>query len=169
MSTGREKDQKDYDLENLVNVIDAALTSDNAAVQNALRSLLLVATIVSAEHPDQVMRNGPLARVFEDYHNLARRLSQLEDDMRKMQWDQQKRQVEPFMPTVPAVGPYPGSPFGPNPTTGWPGTNDPSKPPPMWNTNWSAGDDPNYKGARAILDDMKADLATVKSIVKDSK
>jgi hypothetical protein len=142
MSSGREKDQKDYDLEQLVKVIDSALTSDNVAVQNALRSLLMVATIVSAEHPDQVLRNGPLARVFEDYNNLARRLSSLEDDVRKIQWDQQKKQVEPFTP------PYnPGSPFGPNPTTGWPGTNDPTKPTPMWESTWSAGDDPNYKGA----------------------
>ena len=142
MSTGREKDQKDYDLEQLVKVIDSALTSDNVAVQNALRSLLMVATIVSAEHPDQVMKNGPLARVFEDYNNLARRLNSLEDDVRKIQWDQQKQKVEPFAP------PYnPGSPFGPNPTTGWPGTNDPTKPTPMWDSTWSAGDDPNYKGA----------------------
>ena len=163
MSTGREKDQKDYDLEDIVKVIDTALTSDNAAVQNALRSLLLVATIVSAEHPDQAFK-GPLARLLEDHNNLNRRLSMLEDDFRKMQWDQQKQKVEPFTP------PYnPGSPFGPNPTTGWPGTNDPTKPTPMWNTTWSAGDDPNYKGARAILDDMKADLAAVKSIVKDDK
>jgi len=142
MSSARETDQKDYDLEQLVKVIDSALTSDNVAVQNALRSLLMVATIVSAEHPDQVMKNGPLARVFEDYNNLARRLSSLEDDVRKIQWDQQKQKVEPFAP------PYnPGSPFGPNPTTGWPGTNDPTKPTPMWDSTWSAGDDPNYKGA----------------------
>jgi hypothetical protein len=142
MSAGREKDQNDYDLEQIVKVIDSALTSDNVAVQNALRSLLLVATIVSAEHPDQTLRNGPLARVFEDYNNLARRLSSLEDDVRKIQWDQQKQKVEPFAP------PYnPGSPFGPNPTTGWPGTNDPTKPTPMWESTWSAGDDPNYKGA----------------------
>ena len=142
MSSARETDQKDYDLEQLVKVIDSALTSDNVAVQNALRSLLMVATIVSAEHPDQVLRNGPLARVFEDYNNLARRLSSLEDDVRKIQWDQQKQKVEPFTP------PYnPGSPFGPNPTTGWPGTNDPTKPTPMWESTWSAGDDPNYKGA----------------------
>jgi hypothetical protein len=142
MSSARETDQKDYDLEQLVKVIDSALTSDNVAVQNALRSLLMVATIISAEHPDQTLRNGPLARVFEDYNNLARRLSSLEDDVRKIQWDQQKQKVEPFTP------PYnPGGPFGPNPTTGWPGSNDPTKPKPMWESTWGAGDDPNYKGA----------------------
>jgi hypothetical protein len=164
MSASREKDQKDYDLEDIVKVIDTALTSDNMAVQNALRSLLLVATIVSAEHPDQVVRHGPLARVFEDYNNLARRLNNLEDEVHQLRKISLTKNDAPFTP------PYnPGNPFGPNPTTGWPGTNDPSKPTPMWDTNWSAGDDPNYKGAQSILADMKADPATVNRIVKDDQ
>jgi hypothetical protein len=81
MSASREKDQKDYDLEQLIQVIDSALTSDNAAVQNALRSLLLISTIVSAEHPDQALANGPLTRMYEDLRHLARRLSNLEDEI----------------------------------------------------------------------------------------
>ena len=171
MSTGRMKDQKDYDFEHLVKVIDTALTSDSPAVQNALRGLLLISTIVSAEHPDQVMRNGPLARVFEDYHNLARRLSQLEDDMNKLKWDNQRKQTEPFMP---AVGPYPstnpwptqvgtGSPQWPDT---WTGTN-PNGPKPMWTSTWSAGDDPNYTGAQAVLDSMKQDLAAIKTVINN--
>jgi hypothetical protein len=146
MSTGRLKDQKDFDLEQIVRVIDSALESDDQRIKDALRALMTITVLCTAEHPDQMLKNGPLARVFEDYHNLARRLSSLEDDVRKLQWDQQKRQVEPFTP------PYnPGSPFGPvgTPTTGWPGTNDPTKPKPMWDSTWSAGDDPNYKGASA--------------------
>jgi hypothetical protein len=162
MSAGREKDQKDYDLEDLVKVIDTALTSDNVAVQNALRSLLLVSTIVSAEHPDQIVRHGPLARVFEDYYHLGRRLSNLEDEVGDLRRMALTKTEAPFTP------PYnPGMPFGPNPTTGWPGTNDPTKPKPMWDTTWSAGDDPNYKGAQSVLESMKADLAAVKSIVKE--
>jgi hypothetical protein len=142
MSTGRLKDQKDFDLEQIVRVIDSALESDDQRIKDALRQLMTITVLCTAEHPDQALRNGPLARVFEDYNNLARRLSSLEDDVRKLQWDQQKKQVEPFTP------PYnPGSPFGPNPTTGWPGTNDPTKPKPMWESTWSAGDDPDYKGA----------------------
>ena len=138
MSTGREKDQKDYDLEELVKVIDTALTSDNAAVQNALRSLLLISTIVSAEHPDQVMKNGPLARLFEDMNHLARRLSNVEDELNQMKWALQKTQVEPFMPTTPATSP-------------WTGTN-PNRPTPTWTSSFQAGDDPNYKGARSTND-----------------
>ena len=144
MSTGRLKDQKDFDLEQIVRVIDQALESDDQRIKDALRQLMTITVLCTAEHPDQMLKNGPLARVFEDYHNLARRLSSLEDDVRKIQWDQQKKQVEPFTP------PYnPGSPFGPNPTTGWPGTNDPTKPKPMWGSTFSAGDDPSYKGASA--------------------
>ena len=138
MSTGREKDQKDYDLERIVKVLDEALTSDNPAVQNALRSLLLVSTIVSSEHPDQVMKSGPLARMFEDIHHIARRLSNVEDELNQIKWNQQKKQVEPFMPTV---QPYTGT--GTPPQT-WPNT--------TWTGTFQAGDDPNYKGASSKVD-----------------
>ena len=161
MSTGREKDQKDYDLEDIVKVIDMALTSDNPAVQNALRGLLLVATIVSAEHPDQTLRSGPLARVFEDYHNLARRLSRLEDEVTNVKNRMPPATAAPYTPPS-VVGPWIGTP-----TTGpggpWTGT-DPTRSSPMWGPSWSsstdwgdlpdikkwaAGDNPNYKGSSA--------------------
>jgi hypothetical protein len=138
------KGQKDFDLEQIVQVIDQALESDDQRIKDALRALMTITVLCTAEHPDQTLRNGPLARVFEDYNNLARRLSSLEDDVRKIQWDQQKQKVEPFTPPF-----NPGSPFGPvgTPTT--------SKPEPMWDSTWSAGDDPAYKGARAFT---QADL-----------
>jgi hypothetical protein len=159
MSTGREKDQKDFDLEQIVRVIDSALESDDPRIKDALRQLMTITVLCTAEHPDQTLRNGPLARVFEDYNNLARRLSSLEDDVRKIQWDQQKQKVEPFTPPF-----NPGSPFGPNPTTGWPGTNDPTKPKPMWNSTWSAGDDPNYKGATASFTQADLDILSGKAV-----
>lgn len=159
MSTGRLKDQKDFDLEQIVRVIDQALESDDQRIKDALRALMTITVLCTAEHPDQAIK-GPLGRLQEDYNNLNRRLSSLEDDVRKIQWDQQKQKVEPFTP------PYnPGGPFGPvgYPTTGWPGANDPTKPTPMWGPSWSstdvsslpdvkkwsAGDDPNYKGSSA--------------------
>ena len=160
MSTGRLKDQKDFDLEQIVQVIDAALESDDQRIKDALRALMTVTVLCTAEHPDQAIK-GPLARLQEDYNNLNRRVNMLEDEVRKMLWDQQKQKVEPFAP------PYqpptsPGGPFGPNPTTGWPGTN-PNGPKPMWGPIWSstewsslpdvkkwaAGDDPSYKGSSA--------------------
>lgn len=131
MSTGRQKDQKDFDLEQIVKVIDSALESNDQRIKDALRQLMTVTVLCTAEFPDQAFK-GPLARLLEDHNNLNRRLSSLEDDMRKIQWNQQKSQVEPFTP------PY--SPFGPNPTTGWPGTNDPTKPKPMWGPSWSSTD-----------------------------
>lgn len=135
MSTGREKDQKDYDLEQMIKIIDSALESDDQRIKDALRGLMTITVLCTAEHPDQVMRNGPLARMIEDNHNLARRLSKLEDDVNKILWDQQKKQVEPFTP------PYnPGSP--------WVHPNDPTKPKPMWGPSMTgAGDDPDYRGA----------------------
>ena len=152
MSTGRLKDQKDFDLEQIVRVIDSALESDDQRIKDALRALMTITVLCTAEHPDQAFK-GPLARVLEDMHNLARRLSSLEDDVRKIQWDQQKQKVEPFTPPF-----NPGSPFGPSPTTGWPSTNDPTKPKPMWESTWSAGDDPNYKGATASFTQADLDL-----------
>ena len=152
MSTGRLKDQKDFDLEQIVKIIDSALESDDQRIKDALRALMTITVLCTAEHPDQVLHHGPLARVFEDMHNLARRLSSLEDDVRKMQWDQQKKQVEPFTP-----------PYQP-PTSPWVHPNDPTKPKPMWGPSWSsssdwgdlpdvkkwaAGDDPGYKGSSA--------------------
>ena len=134
MSTGRMKDQSDFDLEQMIKIIDSALESDDPRIKDALRRLMTITVLCSAEHPDQVMKNGPLSRLFEDMRNLNQRLGRLEDDLNQMKWNQQKKQVEPFMPTAPATGP-------------WTGT-DPNYPNPMWGPSWtSAGDDPNYKGA----------------------
>ena len=130
MSTGRLKDQKDFDLEQIVKIIDQALESDDQRIKDALRALMTVTVLCTAEHPDQAIQ-GPLARLQEDYNNLNRRVNMLEDEVRKMLWDQQKQKVEPFTP------PY------------QPPTTDPYASKPMWNTTWSAGDDPNYKGSSA--------------------
>ena len=159
MSASREKDQKDFDLEQIVRVIDSALESDDQRIKDALRALMTITVLCTAEHPDQAI-TGPLARLLEDHNNLNRRLCMVEDDIRKIQWNQQKSQVEPFTP------PYnPGSPY---PTTGWPGpgTYQPwteTAPKPMfgpgWTSSdvgdlpdlkkWTAGDDPNYRGSSA--------------------
>ena len=90
MSTGREKDQKDFDLEQIVKVIDAALESDDQRIKDALRALMTITVLCTAEFPEQAFK-GPLARLLEDHNNLNRRLGLLEDDVRKMQWDQQKQ------------------------------------------------------------------------------
>ena len=151
MSTGRLKDQKDFDLEQIVRVIDSALESDDQRIKDALRALMTVTVLCTAEFPDQAIK-GPLGRLQEDYNNLNRRLSSLEDDVRKMQWDQQKRQVEPFTPPYqpPTTNPWGPSPLGPKPMWGpsWSSTNVDSLPDVK---KWAAGDDPGYKGSSASM------------------
>jgi hypothetical protein len=86
---------------------------------------------------------------MEDVRDLNRRIYDIEDKLQQLQWDRQHKLIEPFTP------PYnPGGPFGPNTTTGWPGTNDPTKPKPMWGPGGlieGAGDDPSYKGAQGAI------------------
>ena len=156
MSTGREKDQKDFDLEQIIRVIDSALESDDQRIKDALRALMTITVLCTAEHPDQMLRNGPLARVFEDMRNLNQRLSGMERDL-----DNVKMRIAPHpaAPFTPPYNPFPGTtnPWGPGGGGGSPGVvgpwignpNDPTKPTPMWGSSWSAGDDPNYKGASA--------------------
>ena len=150
MSTGRMKDQKDFDLEQIVKVIDSALESNDQRIKDALRALMTVTVLCTAEHPDQAIK-GPLGRLIEDMNNLNRRLGSLEGDVNDLKWKQQKQQVEPFIP------PYqpPGQP--------WIHPNDPTKPTPMWTGTWSAGDDPNYRGSSASVLD-KLDLDVLKGV-----
>lgn len=142
MSAGREKDQKDFDLEQIVKIIDQALESDDQRIKDALRALMTITVLCTAEHPDQVMKNGPLERVFEDMRHLGRRLSDLEDDVQKIKWDQSKPGGGAGQPAMPYALP-----------TNWPdvwhGIN-PLDTKPTWGPSYtSACDDPNYQGASA--------------------
>ena len=127
----RMKDQADFDLETFVDLFDTAISSDNPAVQRALKNLLMIAAIVNAEDAEAGMRQGPLKRVLEDQRNIIRRLDRIESD-----------KIYPQQPT-PWVPPSGGTPFGPvplgpyiAPNTGphtWPNTGTGSPPP---NTLW---------------------------------
>ena len=137
MSTGREKDQQDFDLEQIVRVIDQALESDDQRIKDALRALMTITVLCTAEHPDQAIK-GPLGRLQEDHNNLNRRLFKLEEDVNKLLWEKQQQKVEPFTP------PYqpPTSPHDPRVY--------PNDPTPMWGPSYtSAGDDSGYQGASA--------------------
>lgn len=153
MSTGREKDQKDFDLEQMVKIIDSALESDDQRIKDALRALMTITVLCSADHPDQVMKNGPLSRMFEDMQNLARRLSRMEDELNDVKMRMPRTRAEPYMPTVPA------NPWPTTPSTGpWIGS-DPNRPTPMWgpSTTFTAGDDVSDKGAKATSTTMLAE------------
>jgi hypothetical protein len=73
----REKDQADFDLETFVDLFDTAMSSDNPAVQRALKNLVLISAMVNAQSPEN-LRKGPLRRVVEDVQILNKRLSNLE-------------------------------------------------------------------------------------------
>jgi len=154
----REKDQADFDLETFVDLFDTAMSSDNPAVQKALRNLIMVSAIVNAEDKEAGMRQGPLRRVLEDQKNIIRRLDRIENDKIYPQ------QPTPYTPGTP-MGPVPLGPYiGPNtqPYT-WP-TPRTGNPPP--NTIWCSTSsttafddqfilDPNDK-YQAILDKLEA-------------
>lgn len=74
----REKDQADFDLETFVDLFDTAMSSDNPAVQRALKNLVLISAMVNAQQTQEGLRKGPLRRVIDDIQNLNRRLSNLE-------------------------------------------------------------------------------------------
>ena len=126
MSAAREKDQADFDLETFVDLFDTAISSDNPAVQRALKNLLMIAAIVNAEDPEAGMRQGPLKRVLEDQRNIIRRLDRIESD-----------KIYPQSPTpyIPGGIPPTSVPLGPyiGPVTTWPNTGTGSPPP---NTIW---------------------------------
>ena len=121
MGAAREKDQADFDLETFVDLFDTAMSSDNPAVQRALKNLLMIAAIVNAEDPEATMRQGPLRRVIDDQRNIIRRLERVEDTKIYPQTP------TPFIPggggNVP-LGPY----HTPQPLT-WPNTGTGSPPP----------------------------------------
>lgn len=78
MMSMREKDQADFDLETFVDLFDTAMSSDNPAVQRALKNLVLISAIVNAQENSESLRKGPLRRVIEDIQALNKRLSNLE-------------------------------------------------------------------------------------------
>ena len=111
MSSAREIDQKDFDLEQMVKIIDSALESNDPRIKDALRSLMTITVLCTAEHPDQVMRYGPLARLIEDMRNLNNRTNRIEAELQNLASRIPPPRAEPYTP----VGPYPGTG---NPWTG---------------------------------------------------
>ena len=83
MAAGREVTQADFDLERFINMLDEALTSNDPRVKNALQSLMMMVILTQPEAPSNV-RIGPLRQLYEDVHNINRRLGRVEDDVRGM-------------------------------------------------------------------------------------
>jgi hypothetical protein len=106
----REKDQADFDLDTFVDLFDTAMSSDNPAVQRALKNLVLISAMVNAQNPES-LRKGPLRRVVEDIQILNKRLSNLESA---------GAYRSPYAPSTPTPGTTIPAQVVPN--TNWPTT-----------------------------------------------
>ena len=102
--SSREKVQSDFDLERFIEMFDEALTSDDERVVNALRSLMMMVILTKPETRDVHGDVGPLRQLYDDLHNLNRRLHDTEERVRSIErefssrantakdyWDQHNR------------------------------------------------------------------------------
>ena len=92
MSTARDQDQADFDLERFIDMFDEAMNSQDPRVIDALRNLLMIVTLTRPEVRATHGRNsGPLRRLFEDMHHLNRRLYDIEDTIRRVSAPREER------------------------------------------------------------------------------
>lgn len=112
----REKDQADFDLETFVDLFDTAMSSDNPAVQRALKNLVLISAMVNAQQNPEGLRKGPLRRIVEDMQSLSRRVGQLESAGAY----RANQPITPNPGTTSAPNVWPQPYYGP--TTGTPAT-----------------------------------------------
>lgn len=102
MSSAREKLQSDFDLERFIEMFDEALTSNDERVINALRQLMMMVILTKPEvrNEGHDMNRGPLRQLFEDMHNLNRRLGRAEEELHQVQ--RSLRPVETYAETATA-------------------------------------------------------------------
>ena len=65
----RDKDQADFDLERMFEMLDEAMTSKDERVQNALRALLTIIALTKPQDTGEMAvdtKQGPLRRMQED-------------------------------------------------------------------------------------------------------
>lgn len=87
MGAARLKDQADFDLERFIEMFDAAMTSKDPRVVDALRSLMMMVILTKPETDDSALRDrnaGPLRRMFEDLNHLNNRLHRIEEETRQL-------------------------------------------------------------------------------------
>lgn len=90
----REKTQADFDLERFIDMFDEAITSKDERVVNALRSLMMMVILTKSETHSQSDRdNGPLRQLYDDLHNLNRRITSTEESIRRIE-DHHRREYE---------------------------------------------------------------------------
>jgi hypothetical protein len=85
MGAAREPDQADFDLERFIDMFDEAMTSKDPRVIETLRSLLMIVTLTRPEaRPGHDRNSGPLRRLFEDLHDLNRRVTRHADELQNL-------------------------------------------------------------------------------------
>lgn len=138
----REKDQADFDLETFVDLFDTAMSSDNPAVQRALKNLILISAIVNAQENTEGLRKGPLRRIVDDINNITKRLNSLESA------GAYRSTYAPTSPGTATPGNWPtiSNPINPGQTQ-WPTTLPGTIPPGTIISGTSAGD---YYKAQAV-------------------
>lgn len=118
----QNKTQDELTLEQFVSLLDTALLSDNPAIQNALRSLLTITILVTAQNPGDELIDGPLRSLVETVKNLEERLGRVESEqLAKRSYPGTGHWI--VSPNTTGTGPGPG-------------------------VSYTIGDDPNYKGAQ---------------------
>jgi hypothetical protein len=81
MGAAREADQADFDLDRFVDMFDEAMTSKDPRVVETLRSLMMIVTLTRPEtYNKHDRRSGPLRRLFEEMHDLTRRVGRMEEE-----------------------------------------------------------------------------------------
>ena len=144
----REKDQADFNLETFVDLFDTAMSSDNPAVQRALKNLVLISAIVNAQQNTEGLRKGPLRREIEDIQHINKRLSNLEGA------GAYRSTYAPSTPNPGTASPTPGqwnpSTAIPGYNTQWPTTLPGTIPPGTIISGTSAGDSFSAKAMTQI-------------------
>lgn len=85
MSTGQAPTQADIDLQQIINLLDTVLTSDDQRIKDMLRQLLTMTILITGENPADMVRVGPLNDLFTQQTNQSRRVSQLEEQIRRLE------------------------------------------------------------------------------------
>jgi lysyl-tRNA synthetase class I len=106
MGAVREKAQADFDLERFIDMFDEALTSNDERVVNALRSLMMMVILTKPETRKDA-GIGPLRQLYDDLHNLNRRMHGMEDALRQIEYRNRREEK------VYSARDY----WGPNPVT----------------------------------------------------
>lgn len=124
MGAAREKDQADFDLESLIELFDEALTSDDTSVQKTLQHLMVICAL-ARNHQNHSPRSGPLRRLYEDMHNMNRRLERLETGNSTLGGEYRGTPFPGTTTTPLPAGPHVWPHVSPNTGTGpynWPGS-----------------------------------------------